>query len=36
MHDVVVAFLYETGSVQYILSQDCGYWCPGALAPGQQ
>ena len=28
--------LYETGPIQWMFSQHCGYWWPGALAPGQQ
>ena len=28
-------FLYEI-SIQWIFSQHCGYWWPGALAPGHQ
>ena len=28
--------LYETGPIQWLFSQDCGYWWPGALAPGHQ
>ena len=31
---VTVIFLYETNLMQWILSQQCGYWWPGALAPG--
>ena len=26
-------FLYETGPIQWMFSQHCGYWWPGALAP---
>ena len=29
-------FLYETGPIQWMFSQHCGYWWPGALAPGHQ
>ena len=28
--------LYETGPIQWMFSQHCGYWWPGALAPGHQ
>ena len=28
--------LYETGPMQWIFSQHCGYWWPGALATGHQ
>ena len=28
--------LYETGPLQWLFSQRCGYWWPGALAPGHQ
>ena len=28
--------LYETGPIQCMFSQHCGYWWPGALAPGHQ
>ena len=28
-------FLYETGPIQRMFSQHCGYWWPGALGPGQ-
>ena len=28
--------LYETGPIQWLFSQHCGYWWPGALAPGHQ
>ena len=33
---VNVTFLYKTGPINLIFSQNCGYWCPGALAPGHQ
>ena len=29
-------FLYKTGAIQWMFSQHCGYWWPGALAPGHQ
>ena len=28
--------LYETGPIQWMFNQHCGYWWPGALAPGHQ
>ena len=31
-----VIFLYETDPIQWMFSQHCGYWWPGALAPGHQ
>ena len=30
---VPVIFLYETGPMQSIFSQHCGYWRPGVLPP---
>ena len=29
-------FLDESGLVMWVMSQCCGCWCPGALAPGHQ
>ena len=29
-------FLNETGPIQWMFSQHCGYWWPGASAPGHQ
>ena len=31
-----VVFLCETCRIQWIFTQHCGYWWPGALAPGHQ
>ena len=28
--------LYQTGSTTWLFNQHCGYWWPGALAPGHQ
>ena len=34
--EIVIYFLFESGSVQWIFSQHCGYWWTGALASGHQ
>ena len=31
-----VIFSYKTGPIQLISPQQCGYWWPGAVAPGHQ
>ena len=33
---LTVIFLYETGLKQWLYSQCCRYWWPGAIAPGHQ
>ena len=35
-HKWIIIFLYEIGLIQWMFSQHCGYWWPGALAPGHQ
>ena len=34
--NINVVFLHQTSPVQWIFTQHCGYWWPGAVAPGQQ
>ena len=35
-HFMCAIFLYETGPIEWMFSQHCGYWWPGAIAPGHQ